>query len=144
MFVTKPELERWVPPGISEPGDKYWEAFMFVLDLPWYVLTIWHQEGTTRCGQTIAVATELTLRQLVEAAEPGCVAALSRVARSRETPGRWQMRDVAELWLPNEDEATDCGPLLFSLSGQGEIIDSHGNVVAAHATGRRLLTRLPS
>lgn len=142
MFVTKPELERWVPPGISEPGEKYWEAFMFVLDLPWYVLTIWHQEGETRCGQTIAVATESTLRHLVETAEPGTIASLSRVARPRRPPTRWQMHEVTELWIPSEEEAPDHGPLLFALTGKSGIYDAHGNLVGGQSRGRRLLVRL--
>ena len=142
MFVTTPELERWVPPGISEPGEKYWEAFMFVLDLPWYVLTIWRRDGSVRTEQTIAVATELTLRHIVEGAEPGCVATLSRVGRVKGGATRWEMQGISEIWIPSEQEAPDSGPLLFSLVDRQGVFDSHGTLVSPEAGGRSLLVRL--
>jgi hypothetical protein len=139
MFVTKPGLELWVPPGIAAPGENYWSAVLLGVDLPWFLLTVWQQDGKTRCSQTIAVAWESTLRQLIETADPGCIAAVNCVFRAPSGPARWQMHDVAEVWIPSQEEASDRGPLLFSLADRTGLFDSHCAPVNDDVLGRRLL-----
>lgn len=143
MFVTTPQMEHRLPPGLTGDGGRYWQAFALGSDLPWFLLTVRRKEGRAQLVQTMAVAWESRLQELIEEAAPGEVTAVCRMSPCHDTRGRWCLEDVAEIWEVTRPAACDRhGPLLFVFRESQDLIDSYGAPVAVAAADRQLLVAL--
>ena len=141
MFVTTPDFEQWVPPGLGPPQWRYWRAVTLSCETPWFLLTHIAVEDDCSAIQTVAVAWEST----VETAEPGSVIGVLCLAPSRDRGGDWYVKRASELWLPSVGEESETGPLLFGLRGEPALYDSyHRRVANANNTSRQLLLRMTS
>jgi hypothetical protein len=142
MFVTTPEFEQLVPKGLGSPHCRYWRAVPLSSETPWFLLQHRTLEGESTAIQTVAVAWESTLRQLVETAEPDSVVCVLCLAPSRSGGHGWSVKRASELWLPSESEVHETGPLLFGTDGEPALYDSYHRAVATVDPRRRLLIRV--
>lgn len=141
MFMTTPDFEQWVPSALAPDGATYWRVMSLVNRVPWYLLTYRHPEGTV---ETMAVAWETTLKELIEVLGGASVVNLHCIAPSADEAGEWKVKTVSELWLPTEDEARDTGPLLFAVVGEDDLYDSHQSKVTSREGLRKVLLRVGS
>lgn len=139
MFVTTPALEERVPRGLGQPGSRYWAAMMLSTDGPWFLVT--HYSRTQRVSQTVAVAWETTLVEMVGSLERGSIVGIGRVSLNRSV-GRWIVQDVEELWLPSPQESERSGPLLLRMVGDEHLLNCFLDRVPNEVDGRELLIRV--
>jgi hypothetical protein len=139
MFVTSPDMQQWVPPQLAPDGASFWRGIALAnCFTPWYVLSYETQEEGAAYAHTVLLAWEQTLRSALDDSNirPLSVYCASVV---RGTGMRWVLRQVAEIWLPSEQELGDTGPLIFLLMGESTLLDSHFQPVAPRAADRRML-----
>jgi hypothetical protein len=144
MFVATEAFRTRLPIPGDEAGQFYM-AVMLSTESPWFLVTHrGHAEARPRMLQTVAVAWEVTLVAIVQTLGSECVAGVTRMAPAREGTRCWTSTELTELWIPSEEEATDCGPLLFRAAREACVRDSFGIPVESHRRGRELLLRVTS
>lgn len=141
MFVTTPEMQLWIPPGVAPPSDTHWGSVMLASDMPWFLLSVWEISGTERFQQTIAIAWESTLRRMVTASDPDRLVGLSCIRHADDASGQWCLDKVSELWVANGGVRHPQEVLLFARQRGGDLFDSHGTAADPMPEDRCLLAR---
>jgi hypothetical protein len=139
MFITTPDLQVNVPKGLARPGSLFWRAALLSTQSPWFLVT--YCDPTEQILQTIVVAWETTLVELVDSVGAAPIVGLCRVATS-QLRGSWQIDDIEELWIPSNDEGQGVGPLLLRVRGEAVLRDCLFGVVPPEVSGRTLFVKL--
>lgn len=143
MFETRPEFQQTVPSFFTGDGSRYWSAIAITVNLPWFVLRC-RQTADVGCFiQTIAVASDLALRGILEAAESSAIVDLCTIALEPGGDG-WSMRRINEVWLASPVESEETGPLLFRVAGSTAFLSSYLRPVQQICPDRTLLIRTSS
>lgn len=143
MFETRPEFQQTVPLFFTGDGSRYWNAIAITVNLPWFVLRC-RQTADVGCFiQTIAVASDLALRGILEAAESSAIVDLSTIFFEPGGDG-WSLRRITEVWLASSVESEETGPLLFSVTGSTTLLSSYLQPVRQTCPDRTLLIRISS
>lgn len=138
MFVTAPQFQQFLPPGLFGPGEQAWRALSLSTEAPWFLFTFSVRCGSESLVQTMAAAWESTLVDLVQSVMPEDRRAVFCLARHAGSPHGWHMRGVEELWFPSPSEADVTGALLFRFEGEEALSDAHMNFYGP-SSGRMLL-----
>jgi len=141
MFVTTHNFAVPVPRTLREPAADYWAAFRLSNEAPWFLITLSLASSEGDHTQTVGVAWESTLRNLIETYSEGVVLTIRRLSSTDRGAGSWRMEDVSEVWRPAPSEEEFAGPVLFRFGGQTELRDAFCAVVKANVPGRKLLVR---
>ena len=139
MFITTPDLKVDFPKELARPGSLFWSAALLSTEAPWFLVT--HCDPREQILQTIAVAWETTLVELVDSVGVATIVRLSRVSTS-QLRGSWQIDDIEELWIPSDDEGQNVGPLLLRVRGEAVLRDCLFGVVPPEVSGRTLFLKL--
>lgn len=143
MFVTTPDFELRLPPGLGSEDLQFWRAVTLGMAAPWYLVTYRQAESAFSVSQTTLVAWETGLKALIEQVKPGALESAYLFSQAPRTHD-WEMRRIAEVWLPADDEANPTGPLLFKLLGDAELVDSHLHAAGMPDPRRTLLAQMPA
>lgn len=136
MFITNASLEHCVPDGIGSTNSRYWLAVLLSQESPWFLLSHKAEHGL---AQSIAVAWEWTLLEVLNQVGPDAVIALYWVLPDPYQPGQWAMKDIAELWLPCGEDVYELGPILMRVRGELSLTDAFRRSVKDDADRRSLL-----
>ena len=139
MFITTPDLKVNVPKELARPGSLFWSAALLSTESPWFLVT--YCDPTDQVMQTIVVAWETTLVELLDSVGVDPIVGLSRVSTS-QLRGSWRIDDIEELWIPSDDECRHVGPLLLRVRGEAVLRDCLFGVVPPEALGRTLFLKL--
>lgn len=143
MFVTRPAFEQRMPLGLGDDSSRYWLAVMLSVESPWFLLTHMTAGGATNAvAQTVAVAWETTLMELLDSIGGESVVALRYIAPSNAPKRGWTMKEVSELWSASDVEADRTGPLLIRFRNEADLLDCFQGKVGGATEGRRLLVRI--
>jgi hypothetical protein len=122
MFLTYPKFRQVLPPSLYGLGKEGHHAVGISTHLPWFLFSFMQVCEDGCYPQTVAVATEMTLLDLVKA-----VPAEQRLdvfcMTAGDSGGSWSLRQVEELWLPAPMEA-EAGPLLFKFDDSPSLRDA--------------------
>jgi hypothetical protein len=143
MFVTNPSFEQSVPRGLSAPGCRYWTGFGLTSPAAWFLVSYRTAVADGMILQTVGIAWELQLIDLIATVGHDAVLSLQQVAPESPFDGSWRMARVSELWTPSESEASRTGPLLLRVRGENHLRDPFAKEVADTGEGRQLLLKLP-
>jgi hypothetical protein len=134
MFITNPSFQQWVS---EYPESQYWRAVILSTGAPWYLLR--HRMSTEEGSfvQSTAVTCESVLMDIAGQLGPDGVLSLSRLSSST---GAWALREISEVWVAADDEATRTGPLVLQMKDESFLRDCHDREVGPRQ-GRRLLLR---
>lgn len=139
MFITTPDLKVNVPKELARPGSLFWSAALLSTQSPWFLVT--YCDPAEKILQTIVVAWETTLVELVDAVGVAPIVGLCRVATG-QLRGSWHIDDIEELWIPSEVEGQNVGPLLLRVRGEAVLRDCLFGVVLPEVLGRTLFLKL--
>ena len=142
MFITSPTFAEQVPAPLCEPGSAYWRAFVLSTEASWFLLTHWVGQGEDKHVQTVAVAWESTLLDVVAVVGPESVQSVHWIGRCFAESREWVMMAVSELWLPSKADAQTTGPLLLRIRGEQELRDAFGTHLRTVDEGRQLLLHI--
>ena len=139
MFVTKSALAQWVPEGLAPAGDQHWRAVLLSQETPLFFVrfTPSQAEDEDETTQTIGISWETTLRSFVE----DLPTKVRSIARLSLKDGAWTIAQVDELWRPGPGESDTTGALLFSMTGQNDLVDTFGRTVTNRSSARTLIYR---
>jgi hypothetical protein len=121
MFMTFEGLEGRVPSLALEGGVQYWDAAVLPRPVPWYLMSIQRKGGCER-QETVFVASESMLVELLDDVDVSSVTSLMRFDVRVGVPGAWQVVHVDEVrcdWLLPEG----CR-LFFRLQGEHGLRDA--------------------
>ncbi|WP_156392280.1 MULTISPECIES: hypothetical protein [unclassified Roseateles] len=139
MFLTFDGLEGRVPPVMLEAGFQYWSAAVLPRQVPWYLLSI-QREGSARRQETVFIASESMLVELLGDVDVSSVTGLMRFDARLDVLGAWDFVQVIEVWcdwlLPE-----GCR-LFFRLQGERGLRDASLRRTEAHDIGM-LLAKMP-
>ena len=108
---------------------------------PWFLVT-YRAQGPDLFSmiQTIAVAWEKTVIELIDGLGRDCILGIRVLVPQRPGAGQWLMKAIRELWLPSPDDEGETGPLLFAIDESGVLYDaSFTNGLPVRAGRERVL-----
>ena len=126
--------------GLYGPGVQAWRAMSLSTEAPWFLFTFVVKCGDEGVIQTVAVGWESHLIDLVQSITPDDRRAVFCVRRP-DSPYRWQMRAVEEIWQASPSEA-EMTRFLFKFEGEESLSDLYMNTYGP-SSGRALLHRCP-
>ena len=141
MFMTHDALRAPIPPGIADPSHRFWGSIALSIEMPWYLVTQQVPKEGRSTLQTILVAWESTLLNLIAAGGEDTLVSAHCVSKTGNGAGEWAMKKIQELWEPAADEAPSTGPLLFRFAGDEDLHTSHMDRLTDSNSKRRLLAR---
>lgn len=121
MFLTFAGLEGHVPLQALEAGFQYWDAAVLPAPVPWYLLSVL-RKGKGGRHETIFVASESMLVDLLNELKDGKVLGLVRFDATAESRGPWMMTELAEVWC--DAKRLEGTRLFFRLPGEGNLRDA--------------------
>jgi hypothetical protein len=141
VFVTVPDFEQFVPPGLKLPEQQYWIAASLSQGTPWYLFTYESECDGGGCLQTVLAAWESSLIALLCAVPPKSRKAVARFDLPLDgSSPQWTVKWIEALWKTSEEEV-DLGPLAFRVHGENVVRDSFLQPVAINAK-RELLFKI--
>src|SRR5690606_21361020 len=117
-------------------GGSCLQAVSLSTGAAWFVLTTAHEEEKSTIYQTTLVSWASTLRELLEGLESSSVVGLQWM-RPTGDAGGWELREVREVWLPDEREEASTGTLLFKVQFYEGLLGELGASVDAQPGGGR-------
>lgn len=131
MFVTFEGLEGRVPARALNSGFQYWGATVLPQAVPWYLVNI--RRRTTARRETVFVACESMLVELLNDLEGDAVVSLLRFDAEDAPSSDWRIARVEEVWW--DCMAAEGERLFFKLQGESTLRDAHLQATAASAQG---------
>lgn len=131
MFVTFDGLEGRVPSQALQSGFQYWGATVLPTAVPWYLVNI-RRHATAR-QETVFVACESMLVQLLNDLGEDAVLNLMRFDAEHGPTSDWKMSRVEEVWW--DCMLVEGERLFFKLAGEPTLRDAHLQATAATSKG---------
>jgi hypothetical protein len=124
MFVTMPQFEEPGMTAMAGEGQKYWRALAAVFPVePWYLFVFEAALLDARINQTMLVAWEESLLDIIDRVPPADRRAVYRLAPGAE--GRLTLRTVQALWAPTAEEAAQGIGAVLGLERESELLDQN-------------------
>lgn len=121
MFVTFAGLEGHVPSQALSAGFQYWDAAVLQTPVPWYLVSI-VRRGKSERHETLFVASEPMLVDVLNELGDGSVIGLVRFDATLGSPAPWQMTELAEVWC--DARRPEGARLSFRLPGETLLRDA--------------------
>lgn len=122
MFVTMPQFEVPGMTAMAGQGQKYWRALAAVFPVqPWYLFVFEAPLLDARINQTMLVAWEESLLELIERVPPEDRRELYRVEPC--AAGGLTFKTVYALWAPTADEAAQGVGAVLGIEGESDLLD---------------------
>jgi hypothetical protein len=131
MFVTFNGLEGRVPTQALNSGFQYWGATVLPKAVPWYLANI--RRRTSARQETVFVACESMLVDLLNDLEGDAVVSLMRFDADDGTPSDWKIARVEEVWW--DCMLAEGERLFFKLQGEATLRDTRLQATAVTARG---------
>jgi len=136
MFVTMPQFEEPGMTAMAGEGQKYWRALAAVFPVePWYLFVFEAALLDARVNQTMLVAWEESLLDIIDRVPPEDRRAIYRLEPS--AAGGLTFRTVQALWAPTAEEAAQGIGAVLSIEGESDLLDP-----ALHPVSKAHLRRL--
>lgn len=108
--------------AVAGEGQKYWRALAAVFPVePWYLFVFEAPLLDARINQTMLVAWEESLLDIIDRVPPEDRRAVYRVEPG--TTGGLTLRVVQALWAPTAEEAAQGIGAVLSVEGESELLD---------------------
>jgi len=121
MFLTFAGLEGHVPSQALEAGFQYWDAAVLPAPVPWYMLSVM-RKGKGGRHETLFVASESMLVDLLNELKDGKVIGLVRFDATAESRSPWTMTELNEVWC--DARRLEGTRLFFRLPGEAALRDA--------------------
>ncbi len=141
MFVSCPELEFGVPPGLGDAGSLYWRGVGLTGNMPWFVATMLVRDDGVTTRQTLCLWWDTDLAPLLRADDGRArLVSLQRMVPSAGLAERgWELRTVREVWVGRDAELDDREVLIFRHDDGSEVCSSYAMPVSTAMRDRRLV-----
>lgn len=122
MFVTRPHLEQFVPPGLASPRSRFWRGVSLSLDTPWYLCVVAPRDGGPT--ETLLIAWESELLDLLTT-QTACtnVRSVARMDKPNAASGQWELRSIGAIWESTSCERSEVGRLVLRFEGESQFRD---------------------
>jgi hypothetical protein len=131
MFLTFEGLEGRVPSQALNSGFQYWGATVLPTAVPWYLANI--RRRTTARQETVFIACESMLVDLLDELESDGVISLMRFDVDKDQTSEWKIARVEEVWC--DCMVAEGERLFFKLHGETTLRDAHLRPTTADARG---------
>ena len=122
MFVTMPQFEEPGMTAMACEGQKYWRALAAVFPVePWYLFVFEAALLDARVNQTMLVAWEESLLDLIDRVPPGDRRAVYRVEPA--SAGGLTVKTLQALWAPTAEEAAQGIGAVLAIEGERDLLD---------------------
>lgn len=140
MFVTSDAFVQFLHPSAVAPSQQYWRVVTLTLTRHWYLVvhSVTHQGH--QVPQTLLVAWEGTLLDLLAEIPRRDLMGIARLDWQAGQRASWSLRWIDALWRSSESEALAIGPLVLTLDADPQARNVELVPVAEHAD-RQLLFR---
>lgn len=139
MFLTDPSFKQFLPEALYGRGKEGYRAVILSTEAPWFLFTFRQKYPDGYLPQTIAVAWDNTLEQVIESVpveERLSVMCMTMVPLSAE----WSVHPAREVWTHVEGT----GQLLFRFGDSEVLHDAFLTPHVAKDRGRLLYQAEPS
>lgn len=131
MFLTFEGLEGRVPAQALNSGFQYWGATVLPKAVPWYLVNI--RRRTTARQETVFVACESMLVDLLNDLEGDAVVSLMRFDADDGPDSDWKIARVVEVWW--DSMLAEGERLSFKVQGEVTLRDAHLQPTTATSRG---------
>jgi len=121
MFLTFAGLEGHVPSRALEAGFQYWDAAVLPAPVPWYLVSV-IRKGKGGRHETLFVASESMLVDLLNEVQGGSVIGLVKFDAGSGSRRPWKMTELSEVWC--DARLPEGTRLFFRLPGEATLRDA--------------------
>jgi hypothetical protein len=138
MFISSSAFEMPLPRPLYSRNERGWKAMTLGVECVWFLWSVQVPVEDGSLSETMAIAWESTLIEVIRSTPREQHGALALVFKSDDRPQCWQLRQIEEIWLSSAAERGQTGLVVFRLEGEGVL----RNVFLTSfepAVGKRLL-----
>lgn len=144
MFVSVPQLEQAMPPGLVPTGSRFWRAVELSVNMPWFVVTVQTEVGDGRLIRSLLLSHDEDLFGLIKANPDDSLRALTQMipAETGESVRAWRSRSILRIWRPVGRASGYPGELIFE-DGSKQFSNGLGTIGGNVPRDKQLVLELP-